>query len=67
MEDYLKRMLVEQKELKEKVAKLEMFIDSYKFRSLTQDNQKLLKKQLSYMLGYLNTLTERIVLNGGLK
>ena len=67
MEDYLQRMLDEQKELKERVAKMQMFIDSYKFRSLTQDNQKLLRKQLSYMMGYLNTLTERIVLNGGVK
>lgn len=62
-ENFLTRMIDEKTELEERVTKLNTFIDSNMFKKLDKENQKLLKKQQAYMLGYLNTLTQRIILN----
>lgn len=63
MLDYKQRLQVEKSELEEKVVKLELFINENKiFKSLEPIKQFLLKKQLSEMKSYLETLNYRIEL-----
>ena len=45
MEDWKERLIKEQKELKERLAKLTDFINSEKFYKLSQNNRQLLKNQ----------------------
>lgn len=60
MEEYKKRLIVEFKELNEKVNKLETFIDSSKFKELAENIVGLMEKQLSHMRKYLKCLYDRI-------
>lgn len=54
-------MLVEHKELQDKIAKLEMFIsENPVFNNLTYDEQCDMRIQLSAMQTYLIVLTRRI-------
>ena len=61
-ETYLDRLMIERKELAEKLEKLCLFTDSPKFMDVVKDeNQReLLIKQRDYMGEYLNILNQRI-------
>lgn len=60
MEDYKERLIREQKELKERLAKLTDFINSEKFYKLSENNRELLKNQKIAMELYLNVLNMRL-------
>lgn len=60
MEDYKERLIVEQKELKEKLIKLMEFINSEKFYELSENNKQLLRNQKIAMELYLSTLNMRL-------
>lgn len=55
-----KELIVEQKELKEKLIKLMEFINSEKFYELSENNKQLLKNQKIVMELYLSTLNMRL-------
>lgn len=59
---FLDRLMIERKELAEKLEKLCLFTDSPKFMDVVKDeNQReLLIKQRDYMGEYLNILNQRI-------
>lgn len=61
-ETFLDRLIIERKELAEKLEKLCLFTDSPKFMDVVKDeNQReLLIKQRDYMGEYLNILNQRI-------
>lgn len=61
-ETFLDRLMIERKELAEKLEKLCLFTDSPKFMYVVKDeNQReLLIKQRDYMGEYLNILNQRI-------
>lgn len=54
------RAEIELKELDERLTKLDAFIESGKYLSLSQIQQELLLKQRDYMTSYFITLNERI-------
>ena len=56
------RIITELCELAEKVAKLDSFIDEGNpyFTMLDKDDQRLLRAQWNYMLGYKSVLKERV-------
>ena len=56
MEDWKVRLLVDQKELKEKFVKLVEFINSEEYYKLSDNNRLLLKNQKIAMELYLNVL-----------
>lgn len=60
MEDWKERLIKEQKELKERLAKLTDFINSENFYKLSQNNRQLLKNQKIAMELYLNVLNMRL-------
>ena len=60
MENYKERLIVEQKELKEKLIKLIEFINSEKFYELSENNKQLLKNQKIAMELYLSVLNMRV-------
>lgn len=61
-ETFLDRLMIERKELAEKLEKICLFTDSPKFMDVVKDeNQReLLIKQRDYMGEYLNILNQRI-------
>lgn len=63
-ESFMDRLVIEQKDLAEKLEKLCLFIDSPKFTDTVKDKiqQELLIKQRDYMGEYLNILNQRIKL-----
>ena len=60
MEEYKKRLLEEFSDLNTKKVKLEGFVGSLKFEELDIPIKLLMKNQLVYMKGYLQTLYDRI-------
>lgn len=60
MEDWKERLIKEQAELKERLAKLTDFINSEKFYELSENNRQLLKNQKIAMELYLNVLNMRL-------
>lgn len=58
--DYVKRMQNEFNEVRERIIKLNIFINSDKFNKLTCFQQHLLKMQFKFMDGYLNCLGTRL-------
>lgn len=60
MEEYKKRLLIEFSELNAKKNKLEEFVGSSKFEGLDIPVKILMKNQLVFMKGYLQTLYDRI-------
>ena len=60
MEDCKKRLLKEFSELNAKKTDLEEFIGSSKFEGLDMPVKILMKNQLVFMKGYLQTLYDRI-------
>lgn len=67
MQGFVKRMHEEENSLSGKVNKLETFINDSsiqaKFKTLSEEEQELDKKQLEYMKGYLEILRKRIALH----
>lgn len=59
-EDWKEGLIIQQKELKEKLAKLVEFINSEKFYELSPNNRLLLKNQKIAMELYLNILNMRV-------
>lgn len=59
MENY-KKLIVKQKELKEKVSKLTEFINSEEYYKLSQNNRLILKNQKIAMDLYLQVLNTRV-------
>lgn len=59
MEEFLIRVIAEQNELYDKLTKLNKFIDTEKFKSLDDENQRLLKMQSSAMSIYNDVLNMR--------
>ena len=59
MEEFLIRVITEQNELYDKLAKLNKFIETEKFKSLDDENQRLLKMQSSAMSIYNDVLNMR--------
>lgn len=62
--DYVNRMLIEHSDLKEKITKLDKFIDSDKFSELSIVKQDLLVNQYNAMLTYLGILEMRLKIEG---
>jgi hypothetical protein len=62
-EEFVERMIEEQKALKEKIVKLNAFIVDQKFNQLDDYNKSLLIRQREGMAVYFETLTARISLN----
>lgn len=61
---FLQRMKIEQDELKEKINKLNLFIEgNVQFNELDDANQQLLMMQRAAMRDYETTLAQRIILN----
>src|SRR5215469_7111080 len=61
MEDYQQRVVDEERELREKLKKLEAFVASDVFAGMAREDQSLLRKQHGYMANYLDILERRIV------
>lgn len=60
MEDFKKRLIVERDELDDKIAKLESFIESPRFKGLDKRNGELLIAQRDAMRAYSVILNVRI-------
>jgi len=60
MEAYQERVVLEKKELDDKISKLSPFIGSEKFSSVKEEEANRLRNQLSIMIDYSNILGERI-------
>lgn len=60
MEPFEERLIAEQKELKERLAKLTDFINSEKFYALSPNKRQVLKNQKIAMELYLNVLNMRV-------
>lgn len=54
------RVVAEHRDLTEKITKLDEFIRGDVFTTLPNDEQSRLSRQLSFMRGYANTLSDRI-------
>ena len=59
MEEFLIRVITEQNELYDMLTKLNRFIETEKFKSLDDENQRLLKMQSSAMSIYNDVLNMR--------
>lgn len=63
IEDFKKRLIIEVRQLNDRVNKLSAFVnDNPKFKQLDDLNRELLQKQLTHMTGYLECLNERVSL-----
>ena len=56
----LDRMIIEYDELKQKIDKLDVFLDSEKFKTLDEKVKGLLSSQYHIMIAYSVVLTERM-------
>ena len=60
MEDWKERLIIEQKELKEKLIKLTEFVNSEKYYELSPNYRQVLKNQKLAMELYLSVLNMRV-------
>ena len=60
MKDYQERVVVEMKELANRLLKLTEFKETRVFRSLDKEDQGLLFEQFDHMKAYLEVLVKRI-------
>ena len=60
MLDYQERVIEEEKQLAEKIFKLESFLKVKLFAELDSLERRRLRRQLTHMEGYLRVLQERI-------
>ena len=56
----LDRMIIEYDELKQKINKLDVFLDSEKFKTLDEKSKGLLSSQYHIMIAYSIVLSERM-------
>lgn len=56
MEDFEKRLVIEHKDLEEKITKLRAFMLSEKYSTLDKEEQDDLSQQLDGMIKYYNAL-----------
>ena len=59
-ETFLDRLNAEKSDLSERLEKLTSFIHSDKFQSVSSNQRRLLKLQVSHMRDYLSVLDERL-------
>lgn len=64
MKGYQDRVIVEKKELDEKIKKLSNFIFSDKFDEVSERERPLIRNQFYVMLSYSETLVKRIEIFG---
>lgn len=65
--EYKRRLIKENNDLNEKIKKLESFLN-YRKIEISEEQEKLMKKQLEVMKEYLKILEQRILLEiGGIK
>lgn len=64
MEDHMKRVVVEYREINEKLAKLTAFNKSPRYSELDHDRRLLLLEQEGVMLRYSDILRKRLALEG---
>ena len=62
MEDFIERLIDEKNEVSGRAAKLEVFVDTDKFKEIDSEQQMLLRIQLKSMHTYIQCLHERLVL-----
>lgn len=62
LQPHQQRVVEEREALQEKVEKLKTFIESETFKTLSKNDQKLLKYQLIHMNSYLYVLEVRIIM-----
>lgn len=62
--DYRQRLYVEREELSERTTKLSDFLQSERFKSLSEDTKGFLTEQYKHMYKYLDVLTRRCKLEG---
>jgi hypothetical protein len=60
MEDFEKRLVIEYKDLEEKITKLRAFMLSEKYSTLDKEEQNDLNQQLDGMIKYHNALAKRM-------
>ena len=60
MEDFEKRLVIEHKDLEEKITKLRAFMLSEKYSTLDKEEQNDLSQQLDGMITYHNALAKRM-------
>lgn len=60
MEDFVKRMIIEKEELKERIDKLNNFMNTEVYERLSDYESELLNNQLATMEEYLKLLSCRI-------
>lgn len=58
--DFVDRLIQEREELEEKTHKLDRFIQSDKFQTVSREHGELMQRQLLNMLDYYHVLSERI-------
>jgi hypothetical protein len=61
MSTFIERLLSEEKELNEKKAKLESFVETDAFKGIDKEQQALLKIQLTAMATYSECLNQRLI------
>lgn len=63
MEDYVKRMLEEEKQLRMRCQKFEKFVSNAdNIKALSEEEQKLMWQQLGFMEAYYKILARRLEL-----
>lgn len=62
MESFIERLIDEKNEVSGRAAKLEVFVDTDKFKEIDSEQQVLLRIQLKAMHTYIQCLHERLVL-----
>lgn len=60
MKDYQDRVQAEQKELQNKINKLQLFVESFPLTYVLEEEAILLRQQLEAMILYNNVLLRRI-------
>ena len=60
MEDFVKRMIIEKEELKERIDKLNNFMNTEVYERLSDYESELLNNQLAVMEEYLKLLSCRV-------
>ena len=58
--EFAERIVEERKELKDKIQRLENFMETEEHKNITEYEQDMLRSQLDIMLEYEDTLTARI-------
>jgi hypothetical protein len=60
LRDFQQRVVIERKELRDRLGKLEAFTQMDTFKSLPGDEQARMRRQMQHMSAYADVLDERI-------